>query len=226
MSGDDPLGPELEERLRRGLALLALQTPPRRTRSWWLPAAAAAAVVLAATGTGLGLALTGHDGHSAPQQAVPSPVVTSTPPISGGPPGLAHGITYDLPRLVEESPRVLIGRVTRVTHGDASDASGGLPYVLAEIVVDRTLRGPETPQVVAFDYEYGTAVVSDAPLGASFTEGERVLVFLSSADGTVHAQLAPRHWQVTGGASGKYRMSGDEVRAPFTLEQLERQLRS
>lgn len=229
MTGDEDtalLEPDIEARLRRGLTLLAAQTPKPRSSRPWLPAAAAAAVILAAAGIGVGVALSSDDGPPARHQAGQSarPVVT-TPPASG-PTVIGQGVPYDLARLVDESPRIVVGTVTRVTHGEASDASGGLPYVMADVTVDRTLRGPDSSQVVAFDYDYGTTTTTDSGLGASFVDGERVLLFLASAEGTVHADLAPPHWQVTGGSHGAYRMRGDEPVAPFTLEQVEQQLRS
>lgn len=230
MTGDEDtalLEPDLEARLRRGLALLAAQTPKPRSSRPWLSAAAAAAVILAAAGIGVGVALSSDDGRTARQQAGQSvPPVVTTPPASGGPTVIGQGVPYDLARLVDESPRIVVGTVTRVTHGEASDASGGLPYVMADVTVDRTLRGPDSSHVVAFDYDYGTTTTTDSGLGVSFVDGERVLLFLSSAEGTVHADLAPPHWQVTGGSQGAYRMRGDEPVAPFTLEQVEQQLRS
>ena len=224
MTSDDTdlLEPDLEERLRRGLQLLAEQTPAQVRRPSWLPAAAAV-VVLTGAGLGVGFAVTGHGGQTPRHQAgSTAPPIPSTPPTS--PSVIGQGVHYDLARLVAESPRIVIGTVTNVTHGEASDASGGLPYVLADIAVDRALRGPASSSVVAFDYDYGATLSADAPQGASFTTGERVLVFLSSAAGTVHAELSPPHWQVTGGAAGAYPMRGDEPDAPFTLEQVQQQM--
>ena len=228
MTGDDTalLEPELEDRLRRGLELLAAQAPPARQRRPRLLIAAAAAAVLAAAGVGLGVGLAGQSGQSPRHQAGPTaPPIASTPPTaSGGPSVIGQGVSYDLARLVDESPRIVVGTVTHVTHGDASDASGGLPYVMATISTERTLKGPETASVVAFDYDYGNTLTPDATQGATFTEGARVLVFLSSAAGTVHADLPPPHWQVTGGAAGEYPMQGSEPKAPFTIEQVEQQI--
>jgi hypothetical protein len=231
MTADDTalLEPELEDRLRRGLALLAEETPAPRGRRAWLPAAAAAAVVLlAGAGVAIGLGLTASDGPTPRHQAGPSapPPVASTPPTTGGPTVIGQGISYDLPRLVRESPRIVIGTVAQVTHGDASDSSGGLPYVLAEVSVDHTLKGPDTKTVVAFDYEYSNAVTADSVQGATFTVGQRVLLFLSSAAGTVHEKLPPPHWQVTGGGQGEYPMHGDDPAAPFTIEQVRQQIGS
>lgn len=229
MTDDDTalLEPELEQRLRRGLLLLAEQTPPPRTRRPWLTAAAAAVVVLAPVGVGLGQRFTGSGTPPDRPQAGPSaPPVASSPPTTGGPSVIGQGVTYDLARLVDESPRIVIGTVTRVTHGEASDASGGLPYVLADISIDRTLKGPDTAPLVVFDYDYGNTVTSDAVQGATFDVGERVLLFLSSSAGTVHADLDRPHWQVTGGAAGEYRMRGNEPDAPFTLSDVENKIRS
>ena len=220
----DVLEPELEARLRRGLGLLAAQTPDRRSRRPLL-AAAAAAALLAAAGIGVGLAINGSEGQSGPQQAGPSaPPIASTSQPGGGPTTIGQGVSYDLARLVDESPRILVGTVTNVSHGDASDASGGLPYVLAEVSVDHTLKGADTAHVVAFDYDYGGTVTANAPHGATFAVGQQVLLFLSSSAGTVHADLPPLHWQVTGGAAGEYRMRGDEPEAPFTIAEIERRL--
>lgn len=225
MTDDDTavLEPELEQRLRRGLLLLAEQTPPPRNRRAWL--AAAAVVVLALVGVGLGLRFTGDGTSPGRHQAGPAaPSVGGNPPTNSGPSVIGQGVTYDLPRLVDESPRIVIGTVMRVTHGEASDASGGLPYVLADISIDRTLKGPNTAQLVAFDYDYGTGVTSDAAQGATFNVGERVLLFVSSSEGTVHADLDRPHWQVTGGAAGEYRMRGDVPDAPFTLSDVENEV--
>jgi hypothetical protein len=47
-----------------------------------------------------------------------------------------------------------------------------------------------------------------------------VLLFLSDTAGTVHDGLTPEHWQVTGGAQGRYAMNGTEAQAPFTLDEV------
>ena len=213
---DDPLDPQLEERLRRGLALLAEQTPPARARRAWLPAAAAA-VLLVVAGVGAAVVLRDDSPQPVPP-VIAAPTSTVIPPI-----GL--GVSYDLARLVRESPRIVVGTVTKVTHGSASEASGGLDYVLADIDVERTLSGPAEQELVAFGYDYGGAVTAGSAAGASFVEGERVLLFLSSAAGTVQEGLGTPHWQVTGGASGKYTMRDGQPEASFTLEQVEQQLR-
>ena len=222
----DVLEPELEARLRRGLGLLAEQTPAARSRRTWIPAAAAA-VAVAAAGVAVGV-LAGNDGRSSPHEAAPQPrpPASSTPATPGGPTVIGNSVTYDLERLVNESPRILVGTVAKVIHGDASEASGGLPYVLAEVSVDRTLKGADTAHVVAFDYDYGGTITADALQGATFAVGQQVLLFLSSSAGTVHADIPPRHWQVTGGGQGEYVKHGDQLDAPFTLEQVQQQARS
>lgn len=219
MTTDDALlDPEVEQRLRRGLELLAAQTPaPRRRRLTPLTIAAGVAL-LAAAGTGIGLAVNDRNPARHSQQARSAPTLVSPQPT--GPavlPPIGQQVRYDLSRLVRESTRIVVGTVTTVDHEKASAASGGMDYVLATVTVDRTLRGPSTDTVIAFDYDYGPLTSGEA-LGARFTEGQRVLLFLADVTGTVNASIRPEHWQVTGGASGLYPMHGDEPDAPFTLE--------
>lgn len=221
----DLLEPELEERLRRGLALLAEETPApqRRSRRGFAAAAVAAGIVLiAAAAIGIGMTAGGHDSQPVARatHTPPAPIHT-TPPTQSIQQPIGSGVSYDLNKLVTESPRIIIGTVTSVDHRDASDASGGLPYVLAGLDVDRTLKGPADATVVAFDYDYGNTISSGSPQGATFTVGMHVLLFLSDSTGTVHQDISPQHWQVTGGGQGEFRMNGSEPDAPFTLEDVE-----
>lgn len=216
-----PLEPELEDRLRRGLAVLAAETPAsspvRRSRRAIVVSVAAGAAVVAA---GIAIAVdVGRDGSTA------SPRAAQSPPASATPPPIGIGVTYDLHRLATESGRIVVGTVTAVEHHAASDASGGLPYVLADVDVSDTLKGSAESRVVAFDYEYGSGdTVSDGAQGASFTVGMRVLLFLSDSTGTVHQGIKPPHWQVTGGSQGEYQMRGNEPEAPFTLEDVQHEI--
>ncbi|MBV9291620.1 MAG: hypothetical protein JO222_04155 [Frankiales bacterium] len=219
------LEPELEERLRRGLALLAEQTPPPQVRSQrrLVTVGAAAGIAIAAAVTGVVVTQAGDGGKPVARATHPPSVpVHSTPPVQSAPPPIGSGVSYDLHKLVAESPRIVIGTVTSVDHFGPSDASGGLPYVLANLNVDRTLKGPADATVVAFDYDYGNTISSDSPSGATFTVGMRVLLFLSDSTGTVHEDIAPRHWQVTGGGQGEYRMTGNEPEASFTIGDVEK----
>jgi hypothetical protein len=219
VSFDDPdvLDPELEQRLRRGLAALAEETPAERPAyRRHLPVAAAAATIVIAAGAVVAVNLDGSDDPG--PVANPHPTVTSgsvAPPIGGV-------IEYDLQRLVSESERIVVGTVTDVEHHGPSEASGGLAYALATVEVEETVNGPAATQLVAFDYDYGDAPTTEPGLGASFVGGQRVLLFLASVAGTVHEQLDPPHWQVTGGAQGEYVMDGDEPSAPFTMADVRR----
>ena len=215
MSSDDRdvLEPELEQRLRRGLAALAEEAPAEgRAFRRHLPAAVAAAAVVIAVGAFLAGNVGGSDDSD--RVADPQPSVSS-----GTVPPIGHGIQYDLADLVRTSDRVVVGTIGDVEHHAPSDATGGLAYVIATVDVDETVKGPEETQLVAFDYDYefGDAVTTTPGMGARFVRGERVLLFLSSSAGTVHAQLDPPHWQVTGGAQGEYAMDGDEPVAPFSM---------
>jgi hypothetical protein len=218
MSPEDPdvLDAELEERLRRGLAALAEETPaPRPTYRRHLPVAAAAAAVVIAAAAFVASGLGGSDDPGDRNLADPRRTATSGPV----PPPLGGVIEYDVDRLVTDADRVVVGTVTDVERHAPSEATGGLAYVLASIEVDEVVKGPTAASLVAFDYDYefGDSVSSESGLGARFVRGERVLLFLSSSAGTVHEQLQPPHWQVTGGAQGLYVMDGDEPEAPFTL---------
>lgn len=226
MSAEDTslLDPGLEEQLRRGLALLAEQTPPPRSRRPRLLAAAAAFAVVASSAAGIGFAMTRGGDAPTPHQAGPRPTTPArSGPTLGGPPPIAQGVVYDLPRLVRESTRIVIGTVDSVEQHPASDASGGIDYVLATVSVDRALRGPATDHVVAFDYDYGITTSGDG-MGATFTQGQRVLLFLADVTGTVNESIRPEHWQVTGGAAGLYPMHGDEPEASFTIADVQREV--
>lgn len=215
------LDPELEDRLRRGLALLADRTPEPGARRHGRIAAVAAGLVLLA-GAGAAVGLTAGDGGGEPTaRSHPASPITGTAPEQSSP-ALGIVVAYDLPRLVAESDRIVVGTVAEVEHHDGSEATGGLAYVLATVDVDESIKGPRDAQVVAFDYDYGDAITADGPQGASFTAGTRVLLFLAGSAGTVHEQLGPPHWQVTGGAQGEYAMTGDEPDAPFTMQDVRR----
>jgi hypothetical protein len=291
MTEDEVLTPELEERLRRGLVLLAEQTPAHgaarrrkmgRLQTATLGAAAALAAVLAGPaligGGGTSVSESQADRAAAPLSDTSADVEAATAddaagqsltksdpaqapapaPMAGAAGGdgdareesaagdtamsaddyaanadpMASGrvMQYDLRMLVEQSPRIVVAKVSEVTQGQASDASGGMPYVLATVAVEDALRGPADAQVVAFDYVYDdNSIAAGAPAGAAFAVGDRVLLFLSDTAGTVHDGLTPKHWQVTGGAQGRYAMNGAEPEAPFTLDgvraEIERQKR-
>ena len=235
------LDPAAEARLRRGLVLLAERTPPppveRPAGSTRLPTwavAAAAAVALATAGGGITLAATRqHHPAASPALVRPSPGPAVQPSTTAPPLSTGLGVRYDLPRLVAESERIVVGTVVEVRHGPAADDSGGLAYVIATLRVEQTLKGAASTTVAAFDYDYSGAITSaggpvtsgpvtsgsaDGPSGATFIPGERVLLFLSSSAGTVHEQITPLHWQVTGGAQGEYQMHGDVPDATFTLD--------
>ena len=231
MKPPDPLmlEPELEERLRRGLDLLAAQTPPSSPRRTHRAVVAVAAGLVAVAGTTIGIAATGGRNSGPPlAHPVPTPVVTApatTSPTQSTQQRIGSGVSYDLTRLVNESPRIVVGTVTAVDHHGPSDASGGLAYVLADIGVSETIKGPAVTRLVAFDYDYGNSVSSGSPQGATFVVGERVLLFLSDSSGTVHEDINPPHWQVTGGGQGEYQMRGNEPDASFTLEDVQRMAR-
>ncbi len=243
------LEPSEEERLRAALATLAARTPaPGRSDGRGAPRgvwAAAAAIVLAGT-AGVTVAVTRDYTHRAAR--APLGVPSSQPGESSrhAPPPLTtgSGIAYDLARLVGESERIVVGTVTGVAHGPASDQSGGLAYLIATVHIDQTLKGPEALTLAAFDYDYsgGTSVSSTGgaitsgtalsgptsgggPLGATFIVGQQVLLFLSSSTGTVHEHIAPQHWQVTGGAQGEYVMRDGKPDAPFSLDDVRNQVR-
>jgi hypothetical protein len=218
MSVDDQnvLEPELEQRLRRGLAALAEETPAERPAyRRHLPVAAAAAAIVIAAGAVVAVNLAGPDNPG--RVADPHPTVSSgsVPPPIGG-----RALDYSLGELVAQSERIVVGTVTDVEHHGSSEASGGLAYVLASVAVEEAVKGPEATALVAFDYDYGQTTEPD--LGATFVRGQRVLLFLSSSAGTVHEHLGSPHWQVTGGAQGKYAMGGDQPDAPFTLDDVRR----
>ena len=250
------LDPEFEQRLRRGLALLAERTPPPHVRQPVRPSrppvwavAAATVIALATAAGGITFAVARNHNHHravAPVPVEPAPSSASTlpsasTPSSTVPPPLSAGlgVRYDLARLVADSDRIVVGTVVQVRKGAASDASGGLAFVIATVRVDQTLKGPSTGTVAAFDYDYSGTITSaggvagtapttssevspGSPLGSSFAEGERVLLFLSSSAGTVHERIPPQHWQVTAGAQGEYTMQGDAPSAPFTLADIRR----
>lgn len=214
------LEPDLEDRLRRGLALLAAETPtPWAHHPRWIPAAAAGVVVLTAGAAAVGLTVGPDHGTTLAHPRPTAPVVSPhpTPPATSTTGSVGTRVSYDLERLVTASDRIVVGTVTDVEHYPASSASGRLDYVLAGISIDTVIKGPPGSHLVAFDYVYRNTVDSDAPQGATFTPGSRILLFLSSSVGTVHADIRPQHWQVTGGGQGEYTMTGDEPNAPFTL---------
>lgn len=161
-------------------------------------------------------------GARALTDSAPTPPVTATDPaaggdVAGGTSSASRMVGYDLKSLVATSPRIVVGTVGEVQHRPASDASGGLDYLLATLRVQETIRGAEAAEVVTFDYEYGGVVTPSEAIGASIETGDRVLVFLSDVAGTVHEGILPAHRQVTGGAQGAYAMEGDEPAASFTL---------
>ena len=216
----DDLAPATADRLRRGLALLADEAhtaagPAKRAR--WQPAiaiAAAAAVVAIAVGVGTQL-LADDSGESSLANQAPA-ATTPGPSSPGADAPIAMGISYDLHRLVAESPRVVVGTITDVKRGSLG-GDGGMDYVIGIVKVEEMLRGPATGEIAAFDYDYGTAITSGPAMGAALVPGSRVLLFLADATGTVHESVKPQHWQVTGGAQGLYVMKGGEPNAPFTL---------
>lgn len=218
----DELSPGAEDRLRRGLDLLAEEAHLSATawRPRWQPAVAiGAAAAVVALAVGLGTQALSDDAPrttlagEAPGTALPG----SLQPNGGAPAPM--GISYDLRRLVTESPRVVVGTIVDVKRG-ALDADGGMNYVMGIVKVEETLRGPAVNQIAAFDYDYGTAITSAPGLGAPLVPGSRVLLFLADVTGTVHESLQPQHWQITGGAQGLYAMNGAEPNAPFTLDEV------
>lgn len=222
MNSPDPplLEPDLEDRLRRGLALLAAETPtPRAHHPHWIPAVAAGVVVLTAGAAAVGLTAGPDHGTTLAHQRPTAPVVSQHPaPPATSRTGLTGSLVhYDLASLVTASDRIVVGTVTNVQQYPASSASGRLDYVLAGINLDTVIKGPPGRHLVAFDYVYRNTAGSDPPQGATFTPGSRVLLFLSSSVGTVNAGIRPQHWQVTGGRQGEYTMTGGEPNAPFTL---------
>jgi hypothetical protein len=197
---DEVLTPELEDRLRRGLVLLAEQTPAPgaarrkkmgRLQTATLGAAAALAAVLAGPaligGGGTGVSESQADRAAAPLSDTTADVEAATAddaaggqaltksgpaeapaPMAGADgdareesaPGTAMSadnyganadpmasgrvMQYDLRMLVEQSPRIVVGKVAQLTQGQASDASGGMPYVLARVAVEEAMRGRST----------------------------------------------------------------------------------
>lgn len=206
--------PRAEERLRRALHVLAQNTPgetrPGRSRPRMAVLGTVAAAVVALA---VAVVLVRQPGDAKTAALRPSP--TPTAPSTGNL-ALGSSIAYDLDRLVSESQRIVVGRVTAVQNGAADEASGGLPYTLATIDVREAIRGPAA-NLVAFDYDLGDSTAS-VPGGTPWAVGEELLLFLSSPAGTVHANVQPAHWQVTGGAQGRYRVTGGNVDAPFTLD--------
>lgn len=224
----DVLDAVVERRLRRGLGLLAAEAadtaPAARRAPRWLPASAiatAAAVVAVAIGVGTPLG-SGGEG-STPVTGERPPAAVGAPPGGEVPGRIRYGLAYDLPRLVAESPRIAIGTVVEIRRGALPD-DGGLDYLIGIVNVEEILRGPQTEQIAAFDYDYGRAVVAGSARGANLVEGARVLLFLADSAGTVHEAVEPAHWQVTGGAQGVYAMRGAEPDAPFTLEEIRREI--
>lgn len=223
--GDD-LNVSTEHRLRRGLALLAEEaapsaTTPTRARQWTALAAVGAAAAVVALAIGVGPGMFSEDGPSSTLAEDAVATVTPTtpaPPVNASAPS-ALRVSYDLHRLVAESPRIVVGTIVAVDRGSL-DGDGGMDYVLGTVRVEETLRGPAADRITAFDYDYGAAITSEPAMGANMTVGSRVLLFLADSTGTVHESVTPRHWQVTGGAQGMYVMDGDEPRAPFALDQV------
>ena len=220
------LTPHEEQRVRAALRTIAEEhtvldqdlrqaAPPRRSggRAAWVSAAAAVLLI-----GGGGAALMSAEGSPRPAHRALAP---STAPLPTNPgTTLNSSITYDLGRLVRESPRIVVGTVTDLRHG-SGEAAGGLPYVLAHIRVREAIRGA-AGDLWAFDYDLGSGgAISSVPSGPPWRVGEDVLLFLSSSSGTVHEGVAPAHEQVSGGAQGRYEIVDGELRsAPFTLEQV------
>jgi hypothetical protein len=183
----------------------------------WRPIVIGALVLGVVAGGVVGARAIGGDGNPAPSASTGA-VDTSNAAADGTSAG-TRLVSYDLERLVAEADRIVVGTVTDVQHGKASELSGGMDYVLGTLKVEELIRGAKsTDQIVAFDFEYGNAVVSDTPMGATFEPGQRVLVFLTSVAGTVSEDLRPEHWQVTGGDQGEFFFEGDKLQAPFSLE--------
>ena len=223
----DELSPGAEDRLRRGLGLLAdeahLATKGRRPRRH--PALAigtAAAVVALAVGVGTQVLSDNAPSTTLADESPGTSIAVPLQPGVGAP--AAMGISYDLRRLVAESPRVVVGTIVDVKRGTL-DADGGMDYVIGTVTVEEMLRGPSVNQIAAFDYDYGTAITSGRALGAPLVRGARVLLFLADATGTVHESVQPKHWQVTGGAQGLYAMDGAKPNAPFTLDEVRAEIR-
>lgn len=217
----DQLTPNEEGRVREALRAIAEQTPAEGStapvsRRLLLIAAAAATLTVASVG-----AVALSSGHQAkrPLVAAPRPTATATETETEtyiAP--LGSRVGYDLPMLVKESERVVVGQIVEVRHGTES-GPGGMPYVLARIRVEQALAGPNQ-EPWAFDYDpaSGGGGGSEDPAGPAWTIGDRVLLFLAPSTGTVHEGIQPQHWQVTGGPQGRYQIKGDHLEAPFTLD--------
>ncbi|WP_019873176.1 hypothetical protein [Sporichthya polymorpha] len=224
----DELDALAADRLRRGLMLLAEEadgTPAPSRRPHWQPAVVlgAAAAIVALT-VGIGTKVLSDD---APPTTLAEEAPGTTLPGAAQPDAsrpAAMSISYDLRRLVAESPRVVVGTIVEVKRGSL-DSDGGLDYIIGTVRVEEMLRGPAVEEIAAFDYDYGTAITSGPALGAALVPGSRVLLFLADATGTVHENIKPQHWQVTGGAQGLYAMDGADPNAPFSLDQVRAEIR-
>jgi hypothetical protein len=223
-------------RIRRGLELLAREaaqpTPQAgadragaRRRSLFV-----AAVLTAAVAVAVGVAVVLRSGGS-DERAASSPAHASvSPPPAGQPPRSrprgsqnAKATAFSLSERVRLSDRIVIGTVASLSHGELG-AAQGLPYVLATIDVERSLKPSVTAagRVVAFDYDLAggdSKVYSET--STPWQVGQRVLLFLASDRGTVSESLKPDHLQVVGGESGRYPFSGTHLAAPFSIAEIE-----
>jgi hypothetical protein len=230
MSTDHGLDELTEARLRKGLLELAALTPEPATRRRphvWLTAAAVLALASAGTWTALARDGGGGADHRASRAATVTAPATTTPTdaASTGSDTTQHTsgmmVAYDLPRLVAESQRIVVGTVTGLRHV-AGDDEGNLPYTLATVRISEALRGP-AGEVTAFDYDLGGTSADQG--GPAWVEGQQLLLFLSDPAGTVHAAIQPEHWQVSGGWQGRYPVVSGQLQAPFTLDDVRAQVR-
>ena len=130
------------------------------------------------------------------------------------------GPPLTLPQRVTQADRIVIGTVTRVDRG-VRQVQGGVPYILASVRVEETLKGP-AGDVVALEYDY-TGKQDPDSVHTPWSVGDHVLLFLVPDQGTIFADVRPTHLQVAGGERGRYHLDGGQlVRAGFTLDDVRR----
>lgn len=212
------------DRIRAGLLLLAADVPaarPSRSRRPLLAAAAAVAVL--AAGAVAYSATRPTSRPVAQPSATPTPSTSSTSGVSIGMPVPPR----DLPTMVRDATRVVVGHVTDVTTGTlpAPEGESGDAYVLASVAVDEAIKGVGGT-LAAFAYTYGgTTVVTSEGTTRPWQVGDRVLLFLVPDVGTASSDVQPPHMFVDGGESGRYLFDGDQLAAPFTLDDVRRAAR-
>lgn len=206
------------ERIRRGLHLAAdlgvATATPRSRRRRPNRLVGVAAVALLVVGAAVAAVRSGNE--DTPSTEAAEQEIPLTPPTAAS--GLPR---QGLAEQVDQADAVVIGTVSDVTRGELA-VDGGLPYVLATIEVSEWIKssGTEGPTVVAFDYTF--AGPTSAPTGDDWVVGEKMLLFLVSDAGTVSESLEPAHLQVAGGHGGRFPFEGDQLSAPFSLDELRR----